>query len=308
MFGRKKRNHKHYIIISTDDRGIRQRNVTRRRIFTLMSLAIVVLAAVFFFSADVLTNILYISKIEKIKQHYSTLSTTLVDLQNQMSEISSTIETIEDKDKALRTYANIPIVDQDIKKLGIGGVRLADNTSIKDEFTDRLKSLEMDVDALTRKVKLELYSYSDIFDKVTDNVDVIHSIPSIRPIESGYLNSRFGYRKDPMNGKVRFHYGQDITVNKGETVFAPANGTVKDARYMGGYGKVIKIDHGHGYTTLYAHLSKLHVKKGQKIKRGEKIGLSGNTGRSTAPHLHYEVHRYGTPQNPLDYFFSGYLK
>lgn len=308
MFSRRKRSQKHYIIISTDDRGVRQLNVTRRRVFTLMSLAIVVLAAVFFFSADALTDILYKSKIEKIKHHYSTLSTTLVDLQIQLSEISTTMETIEEKDNAIRTYADMPFVDRDIKKLGIGGVRLADNTSIEDEFTDRLKSLEMDVDALTRKVKLELYSYTNIFDKVTHNIDVIHSIPSIRPIESGYLNSSFGYRKDPMNGKVRFHYGQDITVNKGETVLAPANGTVKEARYMGGYGKVIKIDHGHGYTTLYAHLSKLHVVKGQKIKRGEQIGLSGNTGRSTAPHLHYEVHHYGTPQNPLDYFFTGYLK
>jgi murein DD-endopeptidase MepM/ murein hydrolase activator NlpD len=307
MFGRKKRNQKQYIIISTDDRGVHHHNVTRRRIFALMSLSIIFLAAVFFFSADALTDILYKLKIEKIKQNYSSLSSTLVDLQNQMVEISSTIETIEDKDKALRTYADMPIVDQDVKKLGIGGVRLANNTNVEDEFTDRLKSLEMDVDALTRKVKLELFSYSDIFNKVTDNVDVILSIPSIRPVESGYLNSSFGYRKDPMDGEVRFHYGQDITVNTGETVLAPANGTIKEARYMGGYGKMIKIDHGYGYTTLYAHLSKIYVKKGQKIKRGEKIGLSGNTGRSTAPHLHYEVHQYGTPQNPLDYFFSGNL-
>jgi len=308
MFSRRKQNRKNYIIISTDDRDVRQLNVTRRRVFTLASLAVVVLAGVFFFSADAVTNILYKSKIEKIKQHYSTLSTTLVDLQTQMSDISTNMETIEDKENAIRTYADMPVVDQDVKKLGIGGVRLADNISIEDEFTDRLKSLEMDVDALTRKVKLELHSYTDIYDKVTQNVDVIHSIPSIRPIENGYLNSSFGYRKDPMNGKVRFHYGQDITVNKGEIVLAPANGTVKEARYMGGYGKVIKIDHGHGYTTLYAHLSKLDVEKGQKIMRGEKIGNSGNTGRSTAPHLHYEVHHYGTPQNPLDYFFSGYLK
>lgn len=307
MFGRKKRNQKQYIIISTDDRGVHHHNVTRRRIFALMSLSIIFLAAVFFFSADALTDILYKLKIEKIKQNYSSLSSTLVDLQNQMVEISTTIETIEDKDKALRTYADMPVVDQDVKKLGIGGVRLADNTNVEDEFTDRLKSLEMDVDALTRKVKLELFSYSDIFDKVTDDADVILSIPSIRPVESGYLNSSFGYRKDPMDGEIRFHYGQDITVNKGETVLAPADGTIKQARYMGGYGKMIKIDHGYGYTTLFAHLSKIFVKKGQKIKRGEKIGLSGNTGRSTAPHLHYEVHQYGTPQNPLDYFFSGNL-
>ncbi|MFQ6677259.1 MAG: M23 family metallopeptidase [Fidelibacterota bacterium] len=308
MFGSKRKSQKHYIIISADDKGMHQRNVTRRRVFTLLALAVVLLSGIFFISTDALTDILYKSKIEKIKLHYFTLSTTLVDLQNKMENISSTMETIEEKDKAIRAYADLPIVDHDINKLGIGGVRLADNISDKSEFTDRLKSLEMDVDALTRKVKLELHSYSDIYDKVTGNVDVIHSIPSIRPVRNGYLNSSFGYRKDPMNGKVRFHYGQDITVNTGETVFAPADGIIKEARYKGGYGKVIKIDHGYGYTTLYAHLSKINVKKGQKIKRGSILGYSGNTGRSTAPHLHYEVHRNGTPQNPLDYFFSGYLK
>ncbi len=308
MFGSKKKSQKHYIIISADDRGMRQRNVTRHRIFTLLSLAIVIVTGIFFFSAEALTDILYKSKIETIKQHYFTLSTTLVDLQSKMSDMSTTMESIEEKDKAIRTYADLPVVDQDINRLGIGGVRLADNISTEDDFTNRLKSLEMDVDALTRKVKLELLSFSGIYDKVTENVDIIRSIPSIRPVKRGYLNSSFGYRKDPMNGKVRFHYGQDITVNTGETVLAPADGIIKEARYNGGYGKVIKIDHGYGYTTLFAHLSKIMVKRGQKIKRGEKIGFSGNTGRSTAPHLHYEVHRDGTPQNPLDYFFSGYLK
>jgi len=273
-----------------------------------MSIAIVTLAAFFFFSADTLTNILYQSKINKIKQHYSILSKSLVELQTKMNNISSKMETIENKDKAIRTYADMPLIDQDVRKLGIGGVRLADNTSIDNDFTDRLKSLEMDVEALTRKVKLELSSYSDIYNKVTDDVSMIHSIPSIRPIKGGYLNSSFGYRKDPINGKVRFHYGQDITVTLGETVIAPADGIIKVSRYMGGYGKVVKIDHGYGYTTLFAHLSKILVKKGQKVERGDKIGLSGNTGRSTAPHLHYEVHHNGTPQNPLDYFFTGYLK
>ena len=166
----------------------------------------------------------------------------------------------------------------------------------------------MDVQTLSRKVKLELSSYSDIYSKVTEDVEMMRAIPSIRPIKGGYLNSTFGYRKDPINDKVRFHYGQDITINKGEDVLAPADGKIKEARYRGGYGKVIKIDHGYGYTTLFSHLSDYKVEKGQQVKRGEIIGTSGNTGRSTAPHLHYEVHHYGTPQNPLDYFFSGYLQ
>lgn len=308
MFGRKKTIQKHYIIISQDDRGVRQRNVSRRRLFIFSAMAVVILAAIFFVSADSLTHVLYKSKISKIKQNYSMLSVTLENLHDELSAMTDNVNSIEEKDKALRTYADLPQIDKDIRKLGIGGVRLAENTSIDDGLTDRIKSLEMDVQSLSRKVKLELSSYSDIYNKVTDDVDMMHAIPSIRPIEGGYLNSSFGYRKDPLNGKVRFHYGQDITVKTGNIVLAPANGTIKEARYRGGFGKVIKIDHGYGYTTLFAHLSNYNVEKGQKVKRGDIIGRSGNTGRSTAPHLHYEVHHYGTPQNPLDYFFSGYLQ
>ena len=102
---------------------------------------------------------------------------------------------------------------------------------------------------------------------------------------------------------MRFHHGQDITVKKGTPIYAPATGIVKRAYYAGGFGNHIKLDHGNGYTTLFAHLSKINVKHGQKVDRGQIIGLTGNTGRSTAPHLHYEIHHYGEPKNPLDYFF-----
>lgn len=308
MFGRRKNIQKQYIIISQDDHGVRQHNLSRRRLFTFASMAVIILAAIFFFSADSLTNIFYKSNLAKIKQNYAMLSTTLEELQDDVAAMSGNMKSIEEKDKAIRTYADMPQIDKDIRKLGIGGVRLAENTSVDDVLTNRIKSLEMDVQTLSRKVKLELSSYSDIYNKVTEDVKMIHAIPSIRPIAGGYLNSNFGYRKDPLNDKVRFHYGQDITINSGEVVLAPADGTVKEARYRGGYGNVVKIDHGYGYSTLFGHLSTFNVKKGQKIKRGNIIGKSGNSGRSTAPHLHYEVHHYGTPQNPLDYFFSGYLQ
>ena len=126
--------------------------------------------------------------------------------------------------------------------------------------------------------------------------------------DRGYLGSGYGYRDDPFTDKVRFHYGQDFAVNTGTKIYAPADGKVKFASNQGGYGKVIKIDHGNGNRTINAHLTKNKDKHGSTVKRGDLIGLSGNSGRSAGPHLHYEVHQYGAPQNPLDYFFSGYLK
>lgn len=97
-------------------------------------------------------------------------------------------------------------------------------------------------------------------------------------------------------------------MNTGTPIYAPADGIVKYAGREGGFGKVIKLDHGAGYRTIYAHLSNYAVKKGQKIERGQLIGKSGNSGRSAGPHLHYEIHRNGQAQNPLNYIFTGYLK
>ena len=152
---------------------------------------------------------------------------------------------------------------------------------------------------------MELSSYEDIYDKVIEYSERLKSVPSILPVHGGYFNTGFRYRKDPFDGKRRFHYGQDITIPTGALVFAPADGTVETARYLGGFGKSIKISHGFGYESFLAHLSKFNIEIGQRVKRGDLIGYTGNTGRSTGPHLHYEVHYYGTPQNPLDYFFSG---
>jgi len=218
------------------------------------------------------------------------------------------MDTIEEKERAVRTYANLPEIDQDVRSLGIGGLRLEKYTSqdyIIPGLSKKISGLEMDVDHLARKVKLELASFETIYDKVVKDTEKMKHIPSIRPVPGGYLNSRFGYRKDPIDGVNRFHKGLDFSVFTGTLIYAPADGVIQSARYSGNRGKHIKINHEFGYNTLFLHLSKINVKRGQKVKRGDLIGQTGNSGRSTAPHLHYEVHYNGVAQNPMDYFFSG---
>ena len=122
------------------------------------------------------------------------------------------------------------------------------------------------------------------------------SIPSIWPVQ-GRISSHFGKRPCPFSGKPQFHQGVDIAADKGEPVFASAGGTVVSCDWHGGYGKSITLDHGSGYVTRYAHLKKIYVRAGQPIKKGEKIGTVGSTGKSTGPHLHYEV-RF--QENPID--------
>ncbi len=299
-----------YVLLAEREHDIREWQFSRSALLSIVVVAVIALSAFLFISADYITDILYRNRLKNMQSNYRELSTTLVNLQNQLESLTSQLETLEEKDEALRTYADLPEIDQDVRKLGVGGYRVANApplSTVTPDVKSRISELELDIDKLSRKVKLELASYTDIYDKVRTNINMVGTIPSIRPVEGGYLNSGFGYRKDPLDGKVRFHYGQDITVHKGTPIRAPADGIVRVARYRGGYGNVVKISHGLQYTTIYAHMSAFNVKKGQKVKRGDIIGWTGNTGRSTAPHLHYEVHSFGVPQNPLDFFFSGYL-
>lgn len=125
-------------------------------------------------------------------------------------------------------------------------------------------------------------------------------IPSVWPLQ-GLLNDNFGGRRNPMGGGYEFHAGQDIKVDMGTPVAATAAGTVITASYQNGYGYMVEIDHGNGMTTRYGHLSEIKVKEGQVVKRGELVGISGNSGRSTGPHLHYEVRINNEPVDPSLY-------
>ena len=128
--------------------------------------------------------------------------------------------------------------------------------------------------------------------------------PSIRPT-NGSITSGFGYRRSPFGVAREFHPGVDMSAPRGTQVYAAATGTVVMAAHSGGYGNVIFIDHGFGFSTVYAHLSRINVKAGQTVTKGQSIGLVGSTGRSTAPHLHYEVRVNGTAVNPYSYLTGG---
>lgn len=296
-----------FIFQRESSKGVRQWHFSRTQLVALTTATAIVFGGFIFIAADMLSDYLYQQRLNEFKSNYSTVTNNLRLLQDRLKEIDTQLASIEDKDRAVRTYAGMPEIDRDIRQLGIGGRSLESKLmmdNLAPAVNKELAVLEMDIEQLSRKVNLELSSYESIYNKVREDIGRIAKIPSIRPVDGGYLNSSFGYRIDPIDNVKRFHQGQDITVPSGTPIYAPADGIVKRAYYVGGFGNHIKLDHGDGYTSLFAHLSKIKVKYGQKVKRGDIIGLSGNTGRSTAPHLHYEIHYYGSPQNPLDYFFS----
>jgi len=160
------------------------------------------------------------------------------------------------------------------------------------------------------ELKKELYIQSKSYDELillAKNKEVmLQCLPAIQPVLNRDLTrmaSGYGWRIDPVYHSRRFHAGMDFTAPIGTDIYATANGTVQSAGWQQGYGNCVQINHGYGYLTLYGHMSAIKVRPGQKIKRGDVIGLVGSTGKSTGPHVHYEVHYKGTVMNPQNYYY-----
>ena len=245
----------------------------------------------------------YKDKIKKAEQEYSDISQELLD---KMDTIEKELALLEEKDSEMRTYAALPPLNEDIKEMGTGGSE-AEESNEKDSSTI-LDNLKNTIDSLSYTLDLQKNTYDIIFNKIKSNETMYRHIPSIMPVESAYLGSQYGYRTDPIDGKRRMHRGQDFAVNLNTPVLATGDGVVTKAQYDSGWGRYVKIDHGYGYETIYAHLYKINVKKGQKIKRGDVLGKSGNSGRAAGFHLHYEVHKNKKVDDPKKYFFLGYIK
>lgn len=161
------------------------------------------------------------------------------------------------------------------------------------------------MDMFERKLFAQSQSFDQLRETMSAQKDKLAHIPSTQPIDlnTNTLASGFGYRREPIYGLTVFHEGVDYAASTGTPVFATGNGRVEVARREAGYGNCIDIDHGYNYMSRYAHLSEILVKEGEDVKRGQMIGRVGSTGKSTGPHLHYEVRFKGEAQNPLNYYF-----
>jgi len=164
------------------------------------------------------------------------------------------------------------------------------------------------MEILTKQIVIQSKSLDEIERLVSDKEKLLSAIPSIQPIKNSdltRLSSGFGYRTDPFNKSRRMHYGMDFTAPRNTPIYAASDGKVIRAdSKSSGFGKHIRIDHGFGYVTLYAHLDKYNVRRNQKVKKGDIIGYVGNTGRSQAPHLHYEVRKDKRRVNPINFYYG----
>jgi len=243
--------------------------------------------------------------VSSLKNENEILKEKLSEITLLYQELDNELNTLINGNEELRIAANLPPISEEVRKLGFGGGSF-DNSL---EFLKSPNSLEIQkavelTEELTRKIDFEKTNYKEISDKLNQNKELFSSMPAVKPCTGSLAYHGFGMRKHPILNKVRMHEGIDIIASTGTEVFAPGKGKVVFAGYKGSYGLTVEIDHGFGYRTLYAHLSKTLVKKGKVVERGDLIAKTGNTGLSTGPHLHYEVEHKGIKQDPAKFIFD----
>lgn len=228
--------------------------------------------------------------VKKLKKEITDKEKTIAELKKQLEERDQQIEKLTEEKKIL--VEKLKSIEEKIKK--------ANKTLKRKGIRIKLPQGGNFIPAEEGK-KLQLYA-STLDKNVEKLLKVMSDIPVGVPLY-GRITSRFGYRKDPFNGKRAFHSGLDLKARYKQPVFATANGIVEFAGWAAGYGKLVVIRHKYGYKTYYGHLAKIRVKKGKWVKAGTVIGYAGSTGRSTGVHLHYEIRRYGKLINPLRFLY-----
>lgn len=237
----------------------------------------------------------------------------LMQLREDFRNISEVVENLHEKDNQInRMILGVNPMDDGLWNGGIGGhnkYKSLENLGVTGLLVKQ--NLEK-VDNLKLKVEIQKNSLDSIYNMAIVKEKKLAAIPSIKPVKETFLKkdvkflSGFGMRIHPIHKIKKFHKGIDFTAPKGTAIQATGNGVVVSINKIGkGYGKHILIDHGYGYKTLYAHMSKIEVKEGQKVKKGQQIGKVGNTGSSTGAHLHYEVWQDGKAINPVDFVLDG---
>ncbi len=240
-------------------------------------------------------------EIEALKLNYTVLNKKL-DLMDDV------LEAIENRDNNIyRIYFNSTPISEEERKAGFGGVnRYKDLQGFNN--SELIENTTRRVDVLTKELVIQSKSLDEIVALAKQKEKLLAAIPAIQPVKNEDLKqmaSGFGYRSDPFTKIRKFHYGMDFTARTGTPIYATGDGVVHKAdASLSGYGNHIEINHGYGYKTLYAHLSKYKCKPGQRVKRGDIIGYVGSTGRSQAPHLHYEVFKNGERVNPLNFYYG----
>jgi Membrane proteins related to metalloendopeptidases len=240
-------------------------------------------------------------ELEYMKLQYEILNDRIEDMNVVLADVQKR------DDNIYRVIFEADPIPVSVRKAGFGGVDRYENL-----YGYKNSEIVVDIAKRLDQVASQLYvqskSYDEVFEMALNKAEMLSSIPAIQPVKDAdikRISSYYGYRTDPFYKVSKFHNGIDYSAPIGTEIYATGDGKVVNVeKSKWGYGNLLTIDHGFGYKTQYAHLQKFEVKKGQNVKRGQLIGYVGNTGKSTAPHLHYEVLKNGKALNPVHFFYN----
>ena len=243
---------------------------------------------------------------KELRKKNSQLQAQYNVLSSRLDEAMGVLQDIQQRDDNLyRVIFQADPVPSAIRQAGYGNTNRYENL-LDMADAELVVNTTQKLDMLTKQLYIQSRSFDDVVEMCKQHDEMLRCIPAIQPVANKDLKrtaSGYGRRVDPIYGTTRFHEGMDFAANPGTEVYATGDGTVVEAGWQSGYGNTIVIDHGFGYVTRYAHLQSFRTQRGKKVVRGEVIGEVGNTGKSTGPHLHYEVHVKGQVVNPVNYYF-----
>lgn len=299
------------ILIDKDKTSVKEINSSKMSLF-FISLFILFLSffSLLFFSKDI-NSFITLRSIQNHQDDNEDLQTIIDKQSDKISLLLEEIELLNIRDNNIRKLLKLPIINDDVRKLGVGG----SSQSKDDKFNEleyllpkstNLTELNDNIYFLQRSINLGKLSYNEIENKANSEFNYYTHYPAIKPVSKNEskMTSGYGYRYDPFTNKKKLHEGDDFSAKRGTKVVSTADGIIKTSKYYGSFGHYIEIDHGNGYVTCYGHLHKRNVKKGDKVERGQYIGQVGNTGRSTAPHLHYEIKYKDKRLDPSNFYFD----
>lgn len=273
----------------------RKLKVSHRLLFTMISLVCSSLCLSTFFSVQYFTSLSQTHELSKLRTENRDLQVANESFSRSVETLRTQLRTVEDRTRKLAIIAGISTLDE-TSQGGAGGLRSDDKSS--NPFRDDIDKMSFRSNRLERDLSV-------LEQRLVAQSQLLSSTPSIAPVR-GILTDGFGGRHDPFTGEPGTHNAVDISSAVGQPVRAPADGIVVKAEWAAGYGNVVYISHGYGYSTRYGHLSGFSVRPGQRIQRSDIIGYVGSTGRSTGPHLHYEVRLNNNPVNPLEYILNAF--
>ena len=293
-----------------DSETLSYKKIERKKRRTLKFIALFLLAAALFAFLIIIIGMQYVeSPKEKIlKRELANMQLQYELLNKKMNHAQAVLNNIEERDNNIyRLYFEASPIPEEQRKAGFGGVNRYkdlegfDNSKLIIGTSKRL-------DILQKQIVVQSKSLDEIAKLAKDKEKLLAAIPAIQPVKNEDLTrmaSGYGMRTDPFTKARKMHWGMDFTAPRGTPVYASGDGTVVRAdNGSAGYGRHIRIDHGYGYVSLYAHLYKYNVRKNQKVKRGDLIGFVGSSGRSEAPHLHYEIFKDKQRINPINFYYG----